>query len=233
MDRTQLEATFDQQSSTYDQQWVKLAAFRDGLHVLVASLFGSLPRDARMLCVGAGTGAEVHFLADRFPEWTFVAVEPSAGMVNAGRARAEQHGYGGRCTFHHGYLDSWPADAGFDCATSFLVSQFILDVGDRVNFFRQIAGRLKPGGLLASSDLAADTSAPGHAGLLELWLKTMATADLSAQRLQQMREAYARDVAILPPREVQSLIEAGGFEAPVPFYQAGLIHAWYTRRLPA
>ena len=66
MDRKQLESTFDGQASTYDQQWNKLAPFRDGIHLLLGSLFIGLPQNARMLCVGAWTGAEIHYLADRF-----------------------------------------------------------------------------------------------------------------------------------------------------------------------
>jgi hypothetical protein len=98
MDRSQLESTFDQQAATYDQQWAKLAAFRDGLHLLISSLFSKLPQDARVLCVGAGTGAEIDFLASKYPSWTFVAVEPAAGMVKAAELRAEQHGYRDRST---------------------------------------------------------------------------------------------------------------------------------------
>ena len=41
-----------------------------------------------------------------------------------------------------------------------------------------------------------------------------------------MQAAYAKDVAILPPSSVSSIIEAGGFETPVQFFQAGLIYAW-------
>lgn len=230
MDKAQLESIFTQQSSTYDEQWARLSAFRDGLLLLVAARFSGLPRDARILCVGAGTGAEIQFLAERNPGWSFVAVEPSAGMVQAGRARAEQQGYAGRCVFHHGYLESLPAGEPFDAATSFLVSQFILDADERAQFFRQIAGRLKAGGLLASSDLAGDRGAAGFDGLLAVWMKTMAAADLSAQRMQQMRDAYARDVAILPPGQVAALMEAGGFVSPVQFFQAGLIHGWYAAR---
>lgn len=231
MDKKQLESTFDQQSSSYDAQWMKLSAFRDSLLVLVASLFRGLPEEARILCVGAGTGAEVHFLADRFPGWTFVAVEPSSGMVRAARERAEKFGYMGRCTFHNGYLETLPDARPFDGATCFLVSQFLLDKRERVNFIRQIARRLGVGGILALSDLAADTGSSGYASLLEVWLRTMAQADLSPERIQQMRDAYARDVAILPPGEVAAFMASAGFEQPVQFYQAGLIHGWYAKRL--
>jgi tRNA (cmo5U34)-methyltransferase len=230
MDRTQLESTFDQQAAHYDQQWEKLAAFRDGIHLLSASIFSRLPHDSRMLCVGAGTGAEIHLLAQRFPAWTFVAVEPSAGMVAAAKLRAERHGYLERCTFHTGYLESLPASEPFDCATSLLVSQFLLDAHERTNFFQGIASRLKPNGVLVTSDLTSDTESPAYASLLEVWLRTMAAADLSPERVQQMRTAYERDVSILPAQRVEAIIAAGGFQAPVQFYQAGLIHAWYCTR---
>jgi tRNA (cmo5U34)-methyltransferase len=231
MNRNQLESTFDQQAGTYDQQWAKLAPFRDGMHLLMASIFSHLPGDARMLCVGAGTGAEIHFLAERFPGWRFVAVEPSSRMVDVARTRAAQHGFGDRCTFHTGYLESLPAGEPFDGAASLLVSQFLLDARERTDFFRDIADRLKPGGLLATSDLASDTEAPHYAGLLEVWLRTMTATDLSPERVQQMRAAYNRDVAILPVPTVEALISSAGFDMPVQFYQAGLIHAWYCRRL--
>lgn len=231
MNRHQLESTFDQQAGTYDQQWAKLAPFREGIHLLMASIFSRLPHNARMLCVGAGTGAEIVSLAQRFPAWTFVAVEPSPGMVEVARRRAEENGFGNRCTFHSGYLESLPAGEPFDCATSLLVSQFLLDPDERADFFRSIAGRLRPGGILVTSDLASDTDAPHYAGLLEVWLRTMSAADLTAERIQQMRSAYNRDVAIVPTRSVEAIIASGGFGPPVQFYQAGLIHAWYCQRL--
>ncbi len=45
-----------------------------------------------------------------------------------------------------------------------------------------------------------------------------------------MRNAYAKDVAILPPAQVASIIKSGGFEEPVKFYQAALIQAWIAKR---
>lgn len=230
MDREQIKTTFDRQAPGYDQQWARLSAIRDGLHLLLGSVFATLPAEARILCVGAGTGAEIEHLARLFPAWHFTAVEPSPAMLEACRRRAEAAGYARRCAFHEGYLDSLPAAEPFDAATAFLVSQFILDRREREAFFRAIGEQLRPGGLLASSDLASDLGAAGQGPLLEVWFRTMATADLSAEALQRMREAYQRDVAVLPPAEVEAIIRAGGFEAPVRFFQAGLIHGWFTRK---
>lgn len=232
MEPAQLEATFDHQSATYDQQWAKLAPFRDGLHLLLGAIFARLPERSRMLCVGAGTGAEIHSLASRFPAWTFTAVEPSSGMVAVAQQRARDYGFADRCTFHTGYLDTLPDSVPFDCASSLLVSQFILNQEDRRRFFAAIANRLNAGGVFVSSDLASDTSTTAYKSLLTVWLRTMAAADVSPERILQMQKAYAKDVAIIPPQQVAAVISSVGFETPVQFYQAGLIHAWYTHRLP-
>ena len=58
----------------------------------------------------------------------------------------------------------------------------------------------------------------------------MAAAGLDAAAIERMRGNYARDVAILPPEAVAALVADAGFEPPVRFHQAGLIHAWFARR---
>lgn len=225
-----LKLIFDQQAPSYDDRWAKTAPIRDALLLLVEAVFADLPEHARLLCVGPGTGVEVEHLAARFPGWSFTAVEPSGAMLDVFRQRAQRGGFADRCQFHEGYLDSLPAQRPFDAATSFLVSQFILDAPARIGFFQSIAARLAPGGLLASSDLASDVESPEYTALLETWMKLMQGAGIPAAGLEQMRAAYARDVAILPPARVAALIAAGGFDEPLRFYQAGLIHAWYARR---
>lgn len=111
------------------------------------------------------------------------------------------------------------------------MSQFILEPQARTDFFESIAGRLKPGGFLASSDLASDVNAKAYDALLRNWLIMMLAVSIPAAGLEQMREACARDVAILPPVQVAARVRAGGFDEPVAFCQAGLIHAWFSRRL--
>jgi len=227
-----IKALFDQQAAGYDRQWEKTAPIRQCLHFLLEPVLAGLPDEARVLCVGVGTGMEMAHLAGRFPGWRFTAVDPSERMLEVCRHRAEEAGFLDRCRFHAGYLDTLPAGPAHDAATCFLVSQFILDTAARADFFRGIARRLVPGGRLASSDLAADTSSPEYAVLLEAWMRMMASADVAPEALERMRRAYAEDVGVLPPAQVEAILRAGGFERPVPFFQAGLIHAWVSTRAP-
>jgi tRNA (cmo5U34)-methyltransferase len=226
----ELKAAFDQQAAGYDRQWAKLAPIRDGLFFLLESVFAPLTAEARVLCVGAGTGIELAHLARRFPKFHFTAVEPSGAMLAVCRQRAEVEGYAARCRFHEGYVDSLPAAEPYDAATCFLVSQFILDRDSRVDLFRSIAQRLAPGGVLASSDLSSKVGSAEYRALVTAWMNMMAAADVPAENLRKMEAVWEKDVAILPPADVAQIIAAGGFEAPAQFYQAGLIHAWFARR---
>lgn len=230
MDQEEITAIFDQQAANYDAQWAKTAPIRSCLYFLLESMLFQLPAQARILCIGVGTGTELSHLATRNPGWRFTVVEPSGPMLDVCRKRAATEGFASRCHFHQGYLASLPAEAEHDAATCFLVSQFILDQQARSGFFREISCRLKPGGLLASSDLAADVASPGYEVLLRAWVDMMAASDVPSEAIDRMRKAYASDVGVLPPEKVASIIAAGGFEPSVAFFQAGLIHAWVSRR---
>jgi len=235
MQKEAITALFDKQASAYDQQWSKLAPINDALHLLTTTVLAELPPKANILCVGAGTGAEILALAQRFPEWHFTAVEPATAMLDVFRRRAEAQGISSRCIFHPGYLDSLPSNGSFDAATAFLVSQFILERHDRSRFFQSIAERLCPAGVLVSSDLAGDFAATDCQALLGLWFRVMtgSGAPPPPEGIERMREAYRRDVAVLPARDVRDIISLGGFDSPVLFFQAGMIHAWYAKRSPS
>lgn len=230
MNNDELKAVFDQQASGYDKQWLRMAPINNALYYLLESVFVDLPPQARILCVGGGTGKELVHLANKFPGWHFTAVEPSAAMLDICRHHAEEAGITARCFFHEGYLDSLPTKDKHDAATCFLVSQFILEKDARSEFFRQIANRLKPNGILASSDLAEEVDTDRYEVLLRVWQNVMAPTDTSAERLNQMRLGYAKNVSVLSPAAVAAILKSGGFEAPVPFFQAGLIHAWFAKR---
>lgn len=230
MHSEELKAAFDQQASGYDKQQEKMAPILNGLRFLLESVFADVPVEARILCVGVGTGEELSHLAQKFPRWNFTAVEPSGAMLDICRHKAEKEGFASRCVFHESYIESLPLDDAYDAATCFLVSQFILEQEARSSFFHAIANRLKPNGVLASSDLASGVSSEDYEALMNSWLNMMAATGVPSEGLERMRTAYSKDVAVLPAATVASIIESGGFETPVQFFQAGLVHAWFSKR---
>jgi tRNA (cmo5U34)-methyltransferase len=225
----EVAALFDQMAGSYDQQWVKMAPIRETMNLLIGAIFAKLPSASRVLCVGAGTGAEILYLANRFPGFTFTAVEPSARMLDAIRVRAADNGFAGRCTFHEGFLESLPVSAPFDAATCLLVSQFLVERSVREELFRNIAQHVRSEGILVSADLSAQVNPQSQESLQDVWFRAMGSSCLP-EDLERMRAMYARDVSVLPIPEVQKIIASVGFEEPVQFFQAGLIHAWYAAR---
>jgi len=231
MQRPEPPAAFGpEHAAAYDQRYAKLSPMRDALHLLMSAVLADLPVAARILCVGAGTGAELIYLAEKFPQWHFAVVEPSAPMLEVCRRKAAACGITSRCVFHEGYLETLPPSEPFDAATALLVSQFLLDLEARASFFHGIAVRLRPRGYLVSADLASDIKSENYQNLLEVWLRLMRETGSTPEQLEKLRGAYERDVAVLPVEQVSALIASAGFAKPVLFLQTCLIHAWYTRR---
>jgi tRNA (cmo5U34)-methyltransferase len=221
-------AMFDEAAAeSYDERFAKLAALRDALNLVTQLALGDLPADARVLCVGAGTGAELLHLAAAFPGWRFTAVDPAAAMLARCRTRAEAAGIASRCTFHEGTVDTLPDGDAFHGATALLVSQFVIDRDARRDFFAAIADRLLPGSPLMTADLAWTT--PRDA-LVALWKRAWLHADIPAENVERMAETFGRDVAVLDPEEVAALIRVAGFEAPLRCFQTLMIHGWLARR---
>ena len=219
-----------ERAASYDEVQAKVAPIMDALRLLVYLSLSDLPPEARILCVGVGTGAELFALATACPRWRFTAVEPAAPMLETCSRKAAELGVADRCKFHLGYLDSLEETGPFDAATCLLVSHFLTDRKERTAFFGQIATRLRPGGLLASADLAAELNSPAFTTLLPVWRKMLVHSGQPAEVVESYLAALRGGVAVLPPSEVASIIEAGGFQDVTAFFQSLLIHGWISKR---
>lgn len=217
-------ATFNKENaSSYDNQRAKLAPIKDALHLCIRMKLSKLPVDARILCVGVGTGTELIYLAQEFPQWHFTAVEPAPEMLKICRQRAEECGIALRCTFHEGYLDSLPDSDFFDAATSILVSHFIVESEKRSKFFAEIASRLRPGACLVNADLASDMSTSDYKNILDVWINMHDYAEMPPNV-----DSFGHNVALLPTEKVELIIKSSGFYSPVLFFQTLFIHAWFS-----
>lgn len=230
MPNPESDVVFDKErASTYDTRAAKIAPLRDALHLSIRLVLSELPADARILCVGVGTGLELIYLAQEFPQWQFTAVEPATAMLEICRQKAEEQGIESRCTWYEGYLDTLPASASFDAVTCLLVSHFFMQLEKRRKFFSQIASRLRPQGYLVSADLAGDMSTSAYQDLREVWTRMLKYAGYPDEDVKKFLASHGRDAAVLPPDRVGAIIASSGFDAPVLFLQTLFIHAWYAR----
>lgn len=216
-------------AEAYDTQCSGAHALRDAAHLLIAACFSRLPQEASILVAGAGTGAEVRYLAPRFPGWRFTLVDPSAPMLAVARRHAEAAGFADRCTFHADYVSATPLEA-HDGATSLLVSHFLTEAAARQSFFEDIAARLKPGSPLFTLDLCTDDDAPSFEGVMGLWLDLLKRGGVPEENLAAYTQAYGRDFSAHGPAELEALISAAGFIRLTPVFQAALMKGWTAVR---
>ena len=224
-------SVFDKEfAASYDKNADKSAPMLDALRYLTRLILAALPADAHILCVGVGTGSELFALAEAYPQWRFTALDPAPAMLDICRQRAQENGIAQRCTFHEGYLDSLPDSAPFDGATCFLVSHAIMDGQKRSDFFAQIAARLRPDAILVNADLSSDMASDEYRALRIIWERMLRDSGREEEQIAQFMASHGTHAAVLPPDQVGNIIAAGGFDAPVLFFQTLFIHGWYARR---
>jgi tRNA (cmo5U34)-methyltransferase len=215
-------------ADAYDRRNSALTPISDNLHFLVRLVLADLPVDARVLCVGVGTGAEILSLAMAYPGWSFVGIDPSEEMLAVGRRRLDQAGVLHRCELLHGYAEDAPRD-GFDAVVSLLVAHFIKRE-DRRAFYSAIHDRLKPGGRFASAEISADLDAPEFPEMLEDWKQVQSLMGATPDSLAKLGGMMRDVLGVLPPAETEALWQAVGFRKPIPFFQAFMIRGWHATK---
>lgn len=215
-------------ADAYDRRNSALAPISDNLHFLMRLVLADLPAEARVLCVGVGTGAEILSLAKAYPGWSFVGVDPSEEMLAVGRHRLEQAGVLRRCELIQGYVQDAPAE-GFDAVVSLLVAHFIKSE-DRGAFYAAIHDRLKPGGRFVSAEISGDLDAPEFSEMLEDWKRIQTLMGATPESLAKLGGMMRDVLGVVPPAETETLWRAAGFRQPIPFFQAFMIRGWHAVR---
>jgi tRNA (cmo5U34)-methyltransferase len=195
----------------------------DALHRMTGLLLSEqAPPDARVLVLGAGGGLELLALAQAYPGWRFVGVDPAAEMLRQAERTVAAHA--DRIELVEGYIDDAPAGP-FDAATCLLTLHF-LGFEERVRTVRAIHERLRPG----APFVAAHGSFPQLAGEKSLWLdryRDYAVASgVEADKAQTARDAVAANVHMLDPSQDEAALRAGGFADAALFYAAFTWRGW-------
>ncbi|MBH1944492.1 class I SAM-dependent methyltransferase [Erythrobacter sp. YJ-T3-07] len=218
---------FDQKvADSYDERNSRLAPISDGLHFLMRLTLASLPANARVLCVGVGTGADIFALARARADLTFVGVDPSAEMLEIARHRLNEADIGERCELVHGYVED-VADRDFAAVVSLFVAHFV-QREDRPAFYRAIYDRLAPGGRFLSAEISGDLDAPQFPAMVEDWKQVQALMGANEDSLASLGETLRNVLSVIGPAETEALWREAGFAVPVPFFQAFMIRGWHA-----
>lgn len=217
-------------SASYDAKNRNLAPIVDNLHFLIRLVLKDLPRNARILCVGVGTGAEILSLSGEYPEWSFVGVEPSSPMLDVCRERLRDAGVLNRCELIHGYVQDAPAGENFDAVLSILVAHFVKRA-ERPDFYRNIQERLKTDGYFISAEISCDLDSDEFPLMLENWKHIQKLMGAAPEQLESLASMLRETLPVLSPTETETLIRASGIPIPVRFYQAFMISGWYGKKV--
>lgn len=210
----------------YDERNSKLVPISDNLHFLFTLILENLPVRSRILSVGVGTGAEILSLAKAFPEWSFVAVEPSLSMLNICRERIESAGLLDRCEFVHGFVQDLPARADFHAALAVLVAHFVKRE-ERLDFFKNLTDRLQDGGYLVNAEISFDLDSSEFPSMLKNWESVQRLMGATPEALAALPRQLRDILTVLSPMETESIIRKSGIDLPVRFFQSFMISGWY------
>lgn len=212
-------------SRQYDASNSRFSAINDNLHFLVALLLRDLPADARILCVGVGTGNEIIYHAVKNHGWHFTGVDPSPDMLEVCASKLEQAEIKDRCTLIEGYLDNIPDNVAYDAVLCLLVTHFI-QKSDRGGIYCEIKKRLKTRGRLIVAEIAGDTTTGNFDEQLSGWAALQAISSPNIPMLEDLKTLLRKRLLLLPPEKTEELILNAGFSPPHHFFQSLLIHAW-------
>ncbi|MBL7545408.1 MAG: class I SAM-dependent methyltransferase [Bdellovibrionaceae bacterium] len=213
-------------SKMYDERNRQLSPISDCLHFLIRLMVRQQPINARVLCVGVGTGAEILSLAKAFPQWTFVGVDPSLPMLEVCRQRLQAAGVWDRCELVHGYVDDVERGENFDLALSILVGHFVARA-ERRGFFQAMSCRLRKNGYLVNTEISFDLNSPEFASMLKNWEGVQMMMGATPESLTNLPLQLREMLTILSPNETEDLIRQSGIAMPIRFFQAFMICGWY------
>lgn len=213
----------------YDEKNSRLATIATNMHFLIRLVLEELPSRARILCPGVGTGAEILSLAEAYPDWSFVGIDPSAEMLEVCRDKLEAAGILERCELIHGFVQDASEGAEFDAVVSVLVAHFIARE-DRPAFYRASHDRLKPGGYFVSTEICFDLDSPAFPPMLKNWERVQQLSGADSEALRTIPDTLRNTLCVLSPAETEEMLTEAGFETPVPFFQSFLIRGFHATK---
>ena len=205
----------------YDQKVAIVVPGYSVLHQSAAALLRTLlPDGARILIIGAGTGADALALAAQNPNWQLTCVEPLTEMLDRARAKTAAIAH---ITYHRGYLADLPPDEPYDAALCQLVSHFIPERAAKAQLLRDIAARLKPGGYLIQTDIIESDELPA--------LIHFARAQgMPPEGAPLMEKRFNEDIHPLAIEDLPRLAAENGYRAQKTYFRTLTICGWLLQR---
>ncbi len=185
---------------------------------------------ARVLVVGAGTGIELVNFKKIRPDLRLYGVDPSRQMLELARRRVAETGRTEGISFQLGYAADVPPTPRFDAATLINVLHFVPDDGSKAALLRDIARRLKPGGVFVLFDLHGDPGSEEHEHYMPAWRRYWKIRGMTSEEAAAFEERIRHGIHFMSAERVVALAREAGFTEPRRFYKSLLYGGWTFRR---
>jgi len=197
----------------------------------VAAARSICPQAEELLIVGPAWGEELPLWNQAFPDASFTLVEPSPAMASRCRQRLETLGLKERSRLLPCRLEQCQLHAHrFDVVVAQLVLH-LLQPGPQEALAQQMAGLLRPGGLLLFSGAGTHGDAQLDALLLATWRERLRLQGIDEALIERFAALLGREVFAIDPQALAPQLLAAGCTEPRLLFQGGQVGLWFSQRL--
>lgn len=200
----------------YDHHIRQLIPGYELVHQQILALLKTYLNDeVKIAVVGCGTGYELNYLLDAFPQAKFIAIDPSLEMLKKAQELVSNRNDLARVEFYQAdssILKKYPDE--IDAIVTVLVSHFI-PLESKKLFFHDIYNSLKQHGICISYDLMQFQNDFEKLYLFNLVQQT----GLNETQSQKMLERLDDDFELIGIQEIQEILKVIGFQKIQTFSQ--------------
>jgi tRNA (cmo5U34)-methyltransferase len=191
--------------------------------ILEGSLDASLGEGARVVDLGAGTGALAGAILDRIPRARVVLVDIDPHMLAVAAARVAAHGDRAelRCATFDDALGSFAGGGGIGAVVASLALHHVPELDRKRALYARIHDALAPGGVFLSADATVHEAGAEHARVFREWAAGMARAGIAAAEAETLFAQWAGEDRYYPLAVELDLLAAAGFARPDCFWKRG------------
>jgi tRNA (cmo5U34)-methyltransferase len=204
-------------------------AYEEMFKLSHSCLRARLPRRAKVLVVGAGTGMEICEFAPLNPGWSFCAVDPSGDMLALTARKLAEKNLTNHIELRKGYVDDLGANDVFDSATCILVMHFLKDDGSKLALLESVGKRLKHGAPFVVIDGFGEPGSPEFDEITASWKHYPILHGVPGETVENaFSEVIMKMVNFVPESRILELLRTAGFTGTFRFYSGFLYGGWMS-----
>lgn len=181
-----------------------------------------------VLVLGAGGGLEIEVFSASMPRWTYLAIDPNKGMLDAARERARRCGAMDKVVWIDGFVFNAPP-ALCDAGVCLLTLHFVTGEESKLDTLKALRARLRPSAPLVVVDLCMDKGASDYELRLDRYCRFALDSGADPELVASTRERVRTVIDTLGASREDALIRDAGFRDVDLFYAGHSWRGWIAR----